>query len=60
VKTLNHTTNIKAIFLPANVTSLIQYRQKFVGVLLEKMEKMENDNGAVQAIKTINIREVIT
>jgi hypothetical protein len=33
-----------------------RYRQKFVVVLLEKME---SGNGLVQAIKTINIKEVI-
>jgi hypothetical protein len=36
-----------------------RYRQKFVGVLLEKMEKTESGSGLVQAIKTINIKEVI-
>jgi hypothetical protein len=34
-------------------------RWKFVGVLLEKMEKMDSGNGLVQAVKTINIKEVI-
>jgi hypothetical protein len=61
----------KSSFFPANVTSLIQpmdqgvteslkrrYRRKFVGVLLEKMEKTESGNGLVQTIKTINIKEV--
>jgi hypothetical protein len=55
--------------LLANVTSLIppmdqgvmeslkrRNRRKFVGVLLEKMER---GNGLVQAIKTVNIKEVI-
>jgi hypothetical protein len=62
----------KSRFLPANVTSLIQpmdqgiieslkrrHRQKFVGVLLDRIEKTESGNGLVQAIKTISIKEVI-
>jgi hypothetical protein len=36
-----------------------RYRRKFVGVLLERREKTESGNGLVQAIKTINIKEVI-
>jgi hypothetical protein len=36
-----------------------KHRRKFVGVLLEKMKKTESGNGLVQAIKIINIKEVI-
>jgi hypothetical protein len=36
-----------------------RYRRKFVGVLLEKIDKTESGNGLVQAIKTVNIKEVV-